>query len=287
MRPLFAHLSAQQAQTYDLILSADAIPHRLQSKNTGWQIDVTDTHRPTAIRAVSLYLQENRPEVAQHRAPEFHSERTWSALFVALFLLILHWAIRSGYERQVFITTYGADAQGILAGQLYRCITALLLHVDWPHVVSNAAGLALFGTAVASCCGWGVGWLLILIAGGCGNFLTALWYQEAHLSVGASTAVFAAVGLCAALTLGRKLKRTNRSWRTWVPLAGGLALLAFMGAAPATDLMAHFFGFAAGAALGGVYIWRVRHVLAWPLQLSAAGLALTLIVASWIWGMLL
>ena len=287
MRPLFAHLSTRQAHTYDLILTASAIPHQLKSKSPGWQIDVAAGHRSSAIRAVGLYLKENQPDVGEAAVPEIRTARTWSGLYVALFLMILHWAIRSGYERQVFITTFGADARSILAGQLYRCITALLLHVDWSHVLSNAVGLALFGTAVAGSCGWGLGWLMILLAGSLGNFITALWYRQAHLSVGASTAVFAAVGLCAILTFGRKIKRANRSWRSWAPLAAGLALLGFMGAAPATDLLAHFFGFTAGVALGGIYLCLVRQVLAWPLQLSAALLALTLTITGWLWGMLL
>jgi len=287
MRLLFARLSAQKAQTYDLILTASAIPHQLRSNNTGWQIDVAPAHRQTAVRAVSLYLTENQPEVRQPPVSEMHSTRTWSAFYVALLLLILHWAIRSGYERQVFIATYGADAKRILAGQLYRCVSALLLHADWSHVLSNAVGLALFGTAVASTCGWGVGWLMILLAGSSGNLINALWHGEAHLSVGASTAVFGAVGLCAALTFGRRMKRAGRSWRSWTPLAGGLALLAFMGAAPGTDLLAHFFGFTAGVALGVVYLWRIRQVLGWPAQLSAALLALSLAIGSWLWGMLL
>ena len=288
MRPLFAHLSAQQAHTYNLILSASNIPHQLQLKNSGWWIDVDSVHRPLAIQAVGLYLKENQPEARDTAPPSKHpTRRAWSAVFVALLLLVLHWAIRSGYERQVFIKTYGADAQSILAGQLYRCVTAMLLHVDWPHVISNAVAMALFGTVVISSCGWGLGWLLILVAGGCGNLLTALWYQKAHLSVGASTAVFAAVGLCAVLAMGRKTAHLKSSWRAWAPLAGGLALLAFMGAAPSSDLLAHFFGFAVGVALGGVYVWKVRQVLGWPLQLSAAIVTLTLIISSWIRGMLL
>jgi len=63
--------------------------------------------------------------------------------------------------------------------------------------------------------------------------------------------------------------------------------LAFMGAAPGTDLLAHFFGFTAGVALGVVYLWRIRQVLGWPAQLSAALLALSLAIGSWLWGMLL
>lgn len=209
---------------------------------------------------------------------------TWSALYIAPVLAVIHWAIRPGHEHRVFAEHLGADARLIVGGEIYRCVTALFLHQDWPHVVNNMAGAILFGTVVASVCGWGVGWLMILLSGAFGNLLTALWYERAHLSIGASTAVFGALGLCVALNLWRTARNARPSWRMWLPLAGGLALLGFLGGSPHSDLMAHLCGFACGLLIGGVYGLVRRTPWDVPIQFGAAGVGMAIIALSWIWG---
>jgi hypothetical protein len=68
--------------------------------------------------------------------------------------------------------------------------------------------------------------------GNLGNALTALayWPQE-HRSLGASTAVFGALGLLVGDALWLLLRRrAGRSWWKWMlPLGAGLSLLAFLG----------------------------------------------------------
>ena len=198
-------------------------------------------------------------------------------------LVLIHTMIVPGYEHQVFTKALGADASQILDGGLYRCVTALLLHADWVHLLGNLAALTLFGTVVAMLYGWGMGWLLILICGAAGNLMTALWYQQNHLAIGASTAVFGGVGLCAVLNFHLRARNERRSWRTWMPLAGGLALLGFLGTSPRSDLAAHLFGFLGGLFLGGVYL-HFRQSRGWPLQLIASAIAIGTTAACWLWG---
>ncbi len=62
------------------------------------------------------------------------------------------------------------------------------------------------------------------------------------VSIGASTAVFGALGALAAMP---QLRR-----RAWMPLGAGLALLAFLGTSKRADLAGHLCGFAAGVVLG-------------------------------------
>jgi membrane associated rhomboid family serine protease len=113
--------------------------------------------------------------------------------------------------------------------------------------------------------------------------MTAGWYQKAHLSIGASTAVFAAVGLSAALMFRIYKKRHERSWRSWTPVAGGLALLGLMGAAPHTDLAAHLFGFVSGLVFGVIYGRWIRPA-AWLIQLICAVLSALLVTVCCVWG---
>jgi membrane associated rhomboid family serine protease len=95
--------------------------------------------------------------------------------------------------------------------------------------------------------GWGLAWSGLLLAGALGNVLTAFIRAPDHTSIGASTAVFATVGILAAYNWSRRRAHINR----WAPLGGGVALLAFLGMqGERTDILAHITGFGAGCLFG-------------------------------------
>lgn len=284
MRPLFSHLSTETAKTYGLVLTSAAIPHQVNYQPDKCSIAVPRYHRRAAITVVSLYLRENPTPSLPDQPPTVRGHKTFSAFFIVPFLAIIHALISPGYEHRVFVETFGADAEQILRGDIYRCITALFLHQDWPHVVNNMVGLALFGTVAASISGWGVGWLMILFAGLTGNLITALWYQNDHISIGASTAVFGALGLCIALNLWLRARGYIPFSRIWLPVAGGLALLGLLGTSPHTDLMAHLSGFGCGVLVGGVYGWISSKPQGLAVQLAAAISAFATIVLCWAYG---
>jgi hypothetical protein len=100
----------------------------------------------------------------------------------------------------------------------------------------------------------GVGWLMIT---GLRNFRKSdecfCLYESGHLSVGASTAVFGAVGILCALQ-AVNAARSGKGWKRMVLVFGaGVALLAFLGTSARSDLGAHLFGFFSGAVMGGAY----------------------------------
>ena len=104
-------------------------------------------------------------------------------------------------------------------------------------------------TAVCWNLGPGVGLWLVLLAGAGGNALTAVAHRADHISVGASTATFGAIGILAALRIvGGRTGSSRRKW--WVVVAAGLALLALLGTGPHADILAHLFGFLVGGGLG-------------------------------------
>ena len=284
MKPIFARLHDDTARTYDLVLRSAGIPCQRHLSQRYWVISVPVCHRRDAIKAISLYLTENSPQTSTDQTIEAPVLTTWSALYIAPILALVHWAIRPGYEHRVFVKLLGADAERIVFGELYRCVTALFLHQDWPHVVNNMAGMLLFGTVAASACGWGVGWLMILLSGALGNLLTALWYGQAHLAIGASTAVFGALGVCVALNLWLYARKSRRSWRMWMPLAAGLALLGFLGGSPHSDLMAHLTGFGCGGAIGALNGWWRPRPMQSGVQWIAGMAGMGIIALSWIWG---
>ncbi len=218
--------------------------------------------------------------------------RTTSAWYVAAIIALIHVLVALSPEPGLFVTTFGADADRIWHGELYRCTTALLLHADGVHLLGNLVGLILFGTPAASLCGWGLGWAMILATGTVGNLLTAWWYRYDHLAAGASTAVFGAVGICVVLSLRlgmlTKTRQSQRSWRRWMPLAGGLALLGLLGTSPHADLMAHISGFGVGMILAWIAAIKPERLPyrapVW-VQWVAAAAAFGIIAACWLQGL--
>jgi len=284
MVPLFAHLTAEQARIYSLVLASAGIRHTLSDRQKQWAIDVPTEARGLATAAIAAYRREN-PDRVLPATPPVARIRTHSAIYAALILILAHAAVVSDPAPASFVATYGADARQIVNGQIYRCLTALLLHADGAHLAANVAATLLFGNYVAALYGWGVGWLLILCCGAGGNLLTAFWYGQGHRAIGASTAVFAAVGLCVAYALRRRKRQAPGSWRSWVPLAGGLALVGWLGTAPQSDLLAHLMGFACGLAGGGCYAQMVKGIHSWPIQVGALAIVALGIIGGWYWGM--
>ncbi|MFP4351988.1 MAG: rhomboid family intramembrane serine protease, partial [Puniceicoccaceae bacterium] len=139
-------------------------------------------------------------------------------------------------------------------GQWWRTLTALTLHADLPHLVSNLCGGIGFVYWLARYLGSAWAWTLVVCCGALGNALAAaIHYPEPHLSIGASTAVFAALGLLTGFGWAHTRGDPERSIAIpeWIiPPIAGLTLLGLLGGAggPRTDVTAHICGFAAGIA---------------------------------------
>ena len=147
------------------------------------------------------------------------------------------------------------DARRVFGhGEWWRAWTALWLHADVGHLVSNVASGWMVFSAVVTTFGQRVGWSLIVGAAITGNLATvALHAGDDYRSLGASTAVFAALGLL----VGRAVRVTSRSGhphrlRTLLtPLFAGLIVLGLYGAGGVqVDVLAHAMGFGAGLLFG-------------------------------------
>lgn len=146
-----------------------------------------------------------------------------------------------------------ADAQLMVGqGQWWRALTALSLHADVVHLVSNlVAGLG-FAFFVARFFGAAAGWGLILLSGFFGNVLNALvYYPQAHFSIGASTAVFGGLGLLSGVGIWMALFDAKGALglpRWLLPLFAGLTLLGLIGVGDGVtvDVAAHISGFVCG-----------------------------------------
>ena len=177
----------------------------------------------------------------------FATPLLWAFLILAVFCV-------QG-EHPAWLDRGDLDAQALFtSGEVWRAGTALFLHADLAHLLSNLlSGIFVF-SAVLSTIGLGRGWLLLALASLAGNLAAAaVNYPGPYHSIGASTAIFAGLGL---LT-GRAIRAVARSdhphrWRTmFVPLAAGLTVLGLYGAGGQhVDVLAHLTGFAAGLGFG-------------------------------------
>jgi membrane associated rhomboid family serine protease len=158
-----------------------------------------------------------------------------------------------------------------------------MIHANVLHLAGNLLGVAIFGTAVCTITGWGVGWFLILVTGIAGNLLNAVLHKTGHLSVGASTAVFGAIGILASQQFFKRFRLPGQRMRAWLPLGGGLALLSILGSGKHTDLTAHLFGFMAGIILGALYGALVKRPAASAYQACFLLIALSVLIVSWMW----
>lgn len=181
------------------------------------------------------------------RQTEFITPLLWSLVILAIFRGQIDWP---GW------TEAGAlDADAVFRrGEWWRLATALFLHADTAHALSNALGGLFVFSAVLTTFGRARGWLGLALASLAGNLaVAAINWPGPYRSLGASTAVFAAVGLLA----GRAIRVAANSdhphrWRAmFVPLAAGLTVLGLYGAGGLQiDVGAHATGFAAGLVLG-------------------------------------
>ena len=130
-----------------------------------------------------------------HEEAEAPYFRTYSGVWASGLLAVFYAGTGPFSQNIRLLEQKGAVAEKILDGQVWRAVTR---HVPARRPASPHGEHGLFSHFFHRRVpdhGYGVGWLLILLAGALGNLASAWLYQSHHLSGGASTAVFAALGI--------------------------------------------------------------------------------------------
>ena len=275
-------LDRERADEWAVVLAAADIPHWLHRRLDGWALIVPAPDVAASMESLDAYDRENAGEGADRDDAVAPSRPvTLAGVYVALLLMGLFAITGSRDGHSEWFQRGSADATRMVAGEWWRAVTALTLHADVPHLLGNALAGALLVSAVCQQLGPGVGLWLLLLAGAGGNALTAAVHRGGHVSVGASTVVFGAIGILAALrtVMPGGVGSTPGKW--WVASAASLVLLALLGTGPNADLLAHVFGLLAGGAvglLGALTIrWKPPASVQW-LLVAAAGAA---VYAAW------
>ena len=243
-----------EARRLELVLTAVGIHSWLVPSGGQVGLCVAAPDGEAAREQLDLYERENAPPPESAASSSWKTSATRDGGFAfgmayAAILLFLYGATWRDTWAVDWLAVGAAQAEAIRVGAWWRTITALTLHGDHGHLLGNlAAGLA-FGPLVARLLGAGLGWLAILLAGALGN---GLYLQEpGHTSIGASTALFGALGLLA----GHRRRSRVVPWRgglhRWAPISAGIMMLVYMGTGgERTDVGAHVAGFAVGVLIG-------------------------------------
>ncbi len=252
--------SLQQAHDHGLVILAMGEACRVELAETPGAYDLQAEAQPAERiqHELDIYAKESvfpmMPILSEERP--IYPAGTWLTMVWALVLIgVFHWQARD-------LSLVGRGASSSVAlfrdGEWWRPFTALFLHADVPHLVGNLAGGAIFVTLISRAIGPLMAWVMVLTCGVIGNVITArASYPDAFLSIGASTAVFAALGILSGLGVSETLHdRPNLPWaRIAAPVLAGMVLLGWLGSGGGstnTDVLGHVCGFGAGLVVGAV-----------------------------------
>ena len=273
-------LSREKVEEWTLVLSASSIPHQVEQEGGEWVIYVDKCDLVRSEKVLLQYDKENTGWSSRLTVKQFY-KKTFSAFIVAFLLLVFYWFIKADNSWSVWFKIGNASAEEIMRGELWRAVTALFIHADNLHIISNVISCLIFCSVVCRLYGLGLGWFLILLSGIAGNLLTAFFYRTGHYSIGASTAIFGAVGLIGVWRFTFWKKQPFSRKRAWIYLVVVLVLLGILGAGKNTDILAHLFGGIAGCVVGIPAVKILVHPISKKRQLFFAVLSVSIVAVSW------
>lgn len=238
---------------YSLVLEARGIEHEVLENDGAWVLRVPASLLQRSYSELSSYARERGVGRKSPDAVQPHAGTAAGVVGYVLTLLLT--AYLAGNQ------TFGADWLGLgaldpgIPSAWWRAVTALTLHLDQEHLLGNLLFGAVAGAAVSRLLGPGVAWATILVAAALANYTEILIAPTPHRAVGASTAVFAALGLLSGMAWRQSLSLRERLWYRWAPLIAGICLLTLLGTGNArVDVLGHGLGFCFGLAIGWAYI---------------------------------
>lgn len=215
---------------------------------------------PHPAPRISEELDAYGREMARSRPPVW-TGKEWAshpggwrltALWVLALLAVFWW---QGVDHTLADRAASSSVGFVERGEWWRPFTALFLHADLPHLAGNLVAGAVFAGLVSRTIGPVLGWAMILGCGTLGNAIVSrLAYPQPFDSLGASSAVFAALGILCGTGVAEVFhERVGLPWmRIFAPVLAGLVILGWLGGNNDgnTDVLGHVFGFGSGLIAG-------------------------------------
>jgi rhomboid protease GluP len=239
-------------QEFSLVLEARRIEHEVSESGDSWVLTVAPSWAHRAYEEIDRYSAErSAPRSVPAPFVPFAGAGI-GALGYVLILLLTAYCAGAGLFGADWLSRGALDSGA--AREWWRALTALTLHLDQEHLLGNLLFGTVAGMAAGRLLGPGVAWASILGAAALANTVEILITPATHRAVGASTAVFAALGLLAGLAWRQGLNLQQRRWYRWAPLIAGICLLTLLGAGNAhVDVLGHALGFLFGVGAGWLY----------------------------------
>ena len=273
------YLRRNQAEERALVVLALGLPYWIAEEEGLYHLFVEEPDAPRVAAELADYEAERR-DLFRERSRALPAPPLprggGASLVVYGWMMALFYLVQQEAGRW-WLELGSARAAAILGGEWWRTLTALTLHGSLEHLLANLGVGMIFAAALLPWLGVGGTWLGFLAAGALGNAINAWVYGgSGHDAIGASTAVFGALGLLVGWQVAALVRRRQTRLRVlFVPVAAGVALFAFLGIGEEhsnVDVLGHLWGMAAGGALGLGLGWsrkapcfppRLDRVLAW------------------------
>jgi membrane associated rhomboid family serine protease len=272
------------------MLAAIGIAATVHFDGLHYVLEVDAAEGARAAAQLGQYELERRPAPPPPPPPPQHPYAWVGCIVYVVTLVAVGLLVSNGIWRLDAFDVGALDAGRVQSGQWWRAWTALTLHLDGAHLAANLAAGVWFCYLAAAQIGSGSAWLLIVTGAACANLIEGLLGPPSHQSVGASTAVFTALGLIAAHSWRLRALYRQRWAVRWAPLVGGVVLLGWFGsgggddpnAGSQIDIVAHALGFVLGCLLGVLAAQpRSRRWLARMPQWLSGLAALAMIGIAW------
>lgn len=270
-----------------LVLHSLGIPYEILRDGQRSFVVVPATQLEKARYEIWQYEQENQTNKtpAPRITPVIQNGIPGVVVYIVVIFLVALLAGEAAFDRNWFAAGR-VDGVLIRNGEWWRSVTALTLHSGLSHIAGNAGFGALFGIMAGRVLGSGVTWLTVVISSGVANLINTILLDSSHRAIGASTAVFAALGLVAGFVWRGKLMKQDRWPYRIGPIVGGIALLAYTGTGDAnTDVGAHLSGFVCGFVAGVFLTYLYRYVPNQNVQRASGIAAIGIVVIAWLFAL--
>lgn len=283
LRVVFESHNRKSCSDRALVLAAVQIPYQLVDDGQSCALVVPAEHSARAVEELRLYEEENPPVRPRPRKKIIYQDALPGVVAYVLVVCAVAWLAGYSFFDANWFAAGRVDGSLIRDGEWWRTITALTLHSGVRHLLGNLVFGVFFGIFAGRLLGSGVAWFAVLVAAALGNTANTLLLESTHRSIGASTAVFATLGLLAGYVWRGQLMAQDRWSTRFGPVVGGLALLMFTGTGDEnTDIGAHLMGFVCGFAAGMLLTVIGRMPAPARFQYAAGSAALGLVALAWL-----